>query len=133
LVKLKSIFLVDDDEGINFLNKTILKRIAAADQIFDYLDPLMAFQALTDAKQIGLLPELIFLDINMPLMDGWQFIDRMKSLKISNQTTKIILLSSSIDPADQSRADCIKEIEDFRSKPLTLDLAQNLISSLFGN
>jgi CheY-like chemotaxis protein len=65
------------------------------------------------------LPELIFIDINMPRMDGWEFIDEYKKIDLNLRNQSLVfLLTSSIDPSDLAKAKAIEEIKELRDKPI---------------
>ena len=127
---LKTIYLIDDDEGINFLNRAIITRLKLADSIVSFKDPVMAFDTLKKDIEKGSAPELILLDINMPLMDGWEFVNQYAELG-KDEASVIIMLSSSIDPADEAKAKSIRQISGFRSKPLSFDMAEEIVETYF--
>lgn len=127
---LKTIYLIDDDEGINFLNRSVISRLQLADNVVAFKDPIVAFDTLKKEIEAGTAPELILLDINMPLMDGWEFVKKYGSLG-QDEVSVIIMLSSSIDPADEAKAESIKQIAGFRSKPLSFDMAEEIVRTYF--
>ena len=77
--------------------------------------------------EVSLFPDIIFLDLNMPIMDGYQFADEFEkiSLTIRNKT-KIIILTTSLNPSDMERANKYKQIVKYINKPLTCELLQSL-------
>lgn len=123
--------LVDDDEHTNFLNKTIIRHAKFADEVRAELSASDALSYINDGKEEGDLPELIFLDINMPLMDGWDFIKKYSELSLNGSTPKVIMLTSSINPKDEQRAADIKEITGFRSKPLSHEVLEDIYDLYF--
>ena len=130
--KLRTIYLVDDDEGINFLNKAILSRLQLAEEVVAFRDPTQAIESLKTAISQGNPPELIFLDINMPLMDGWEFVESYSKIEMTSAAKPVIvMLSSSIDPADEKKANSISQISAFKSKPLTFDTAHEIVNGYF--
>jgi CheY-like chemotaxis protein len=124
--KLNCVLLVDDDEGHNYLTRLVIEEAAAARHIravwngseaIDYLAGKGAF-AENDEKYPK--PDLILLDINMPVMDGWDFIEEYRRLEDSRKSrTMIVILTTSSNPDDRERARRIPDIADFRVKPLT--------------
>ena len=66
----------------------------------------------------------------MPLMDGWEFVNQYAKLG-KDESSKIIMLSSSIDPADEAKASAIKQISGFMSKPLSFDMAEDIVKTYF--
>jgi CheY-like chemotaxis protein len=73
-------------------------------------------------------PQLIFLDLNMPVMGGWEFLDCFSRASYSdfNTTTKVVILSSTIDPEDLEKAKTYPMVIDFLSKPITLSMLDYL-------
>jgi CheY-like chemotaxis protein len=79
------------------------------------------------------LPEVIFLDLSMPIMDGWQFLDEFTSLSLKTDKTEKILIyicSSSISPHDITKAKEISSVTDFIIKPVTKDKLAEIVMSL---
>lgn len=72
------------------------------------------------------LPDLILLDLNMPIMDGWEFLEVFSELKYEKQIS-VIILTSSINPEDAERAKSYKVVKDFLSKPLTMDKLDSIL------
>jgi CheY-like chemotaxis protein len=77
-------------------------------------------------------PQLIFLDLNMPVMGGWEFLDYFSTTDYSdfNTTTKIVILSSTIDPEDLEKANKYPMVVDFLSKPITVTMLDYLLNKL---
>jgi CheY-like chemotaxis protein len=111
--KLQKVLLVDDDDIVNSINKVIIKHAKFADEIVAETCASGAIKYITDQKEADSLPELIFLDINMPEMDGWDFVDEYVKLGLKDNGPGIIMLTSSINPRDENRASLIDEITDF--------------------
>lgn len=116
----KSVMLVDDNEIDNIINEKIIEANSFADNILvfqtgqDALDYLAANQD-NEAE----LPEIVFLDINMPIMDGFQFLeDFEKFSETVLEKCKIIMLSSSISPKDIDRAASSRFVKKYLNKPL---------------
>ena len=129
--KLKRVFLIDDDESVNFLNKVIIQRKKCADEILEYQKAQEALDFLENKNDSNGTPDLIFLDINMPEMNGWEFMDRFKNLPKMSCDPVIVILTSSISPVDEQRAAGIEEVAEFRSKPLSFDILDEIIESHF--
>ncbi|HEX9979298.1 MAG TPA: response regulator [Flavobacterium sp.] len=72
-------------------------------------------------------PDLILLDLNMPVMGGWEFLDNFSKTYANFLTnTKVIVLSSTIDPSDVDKAKTYTMVIDFMSKPITVEMLENL-------
>ncbi|MBB6610739.1 response regulator [Pontibacter sp. Tf4] len=122
---LKKVMLIDDDQVNNFVCESIIKTEQFADEVISYE---LAEEALDHLKKTAAehpedFPSLIFLDINMPGMDGWSFIDEYRKLpeEVTNQCC-LFMLSSAVDRKDIISAKSIKEVKDFFSKPLSPEI-----------
>jgi CheY-like chemotaxis protein len=76
-------------------------------------------------------PELILLNINMPLMDGWEFVDRYKTLAASQKANAMVMLTTSLNPNDEKTAREHSEIAGFENKPLRKETLQKIIDRFF--
>lgn len=114
-------FLIDDDHVTNFVNTKIIKLVAPTLEVIAYTNARIALQELKQrAAAPDELPDFIFLDINMPDVDGWNFLDEFITLpQPVLDKTKVIMLTSSIDLDDIARSKTYKPVIDFLSKPLT--------------
>jgi len=127
--QLNCVLLVDDNEDDNFYHELILRETGAAQQI---QIAETGHSALDFLQQTSAAPELIFLDINMPRMNGWEFLERYKKLKIDQKANVvIIMLTTSLNPEDARRAKTIPEIDDFESKPLTPEMIKKIMKKFF--
>lgn len=111
--KIEKIIIVDDDRMQNIITEKTLLNYNPKFKITKFTNPSCAIQQLLN-KSIH--PDLIFLDINMPIIDGWEFLNELKrnELKIP-----VIMLTSSIDPEDKTRAFSFNTVKLFLSKPIT--------------
>lgn len=128
--------LIDDDDATNFIHQIIINKSNIAEQIVTALNGKQAIEILIkngeDANTENTLPSLIFLDINMPVMDGWGFIESYKGLSESiRKQVVIVMLTTSYDPDDKKRALQIPEISEFEKKPLTFDIINRLMEKHF--
>lgn len=121
------VLLVDDDVPTNFIHEVILKKTNRFKQIGSVLSATEALDYLQVSR-----PNLIFLDINMPALSGWDFIDQFRSLPLEQkENIVIIMLSTSMDPKDRQRAQIYSEIQEFVSKPISVEKVEDILVSHF--
>lgn len=131
--KLKCILLIDDDYATNYIHKRVINSAEITDNIVALESGYDALKYLeeTDFQEFP-RPEIIFLDINMPGMDGWEFLESYEQL-VESQKSKIVLvmLTTSLNPDDKNKSEHIKSIDGFRNKPLTIEILQGIIDEHF--
>jgi CheY-like chemotaxis protein len=125
------VMLVDDDDLDNFINEKILEGNLFAEKIYKNTSARAALEFLTNLSTLGdqfthIFPEVIFIDINMPMMDGFQFIENFKKNFTAMTHTKLVILTSSVYHEDRSKAEAISEDIIFLNKPLTKDLLEKI-------
>ena len=123
------IALVDDDKIFQLTASKTIKAMAITDNILQFENGEQALQYLKNhLSNPETLPDYIFLDINMPFVDGWMFLDDYASLKSSlPKTISIFMISSSIDPRDVTRAKSNTNVKDYVTKPVTRDKFMKLL------
>ena len=133
--KLNCILLVDDDEPTNFLNQMVLEELNITKHIKIAQNGKEALSYLekTDSGDENFpLPELILLDINMPAMNGWEFLQQYAQLPPRQKANVVIvMLTTSLNPDDRAKAEEISEVTGFETKPLTADAIQLLLKNYF--
>lgn len=131
--KLKSILLVDDDDPTNYLHQMLISENNLSDQINIVRTGIEAIEFLSTTKNNQYpCPDVIFLDINMPVMNGWQFLKSYRNLPEEQKANIIIImLTTSLNPDDHVRAKEIQDVREFVTKPLTLEKFQRLIKEFF--
>lgn len=115
--------IIDDDPIFIYGTKRIMKEVNFAENIVVYNNGQEAVDGLkTIINDGGLLPEVIFLDLNMPIMNGWEFLDEYKNCRhdISKKTI-VYIISSSVDPRDLERVKDYNQIDTYILKPITPD------------
>lgn len=115
------IWLVDDDEIFRTCAKIVLKEEGFVGPIQDFQDARNTLTYLAQAMKGNIArPSIILLDINMPHMNSWQFLDKYKSFPEGfRRGIKVFILTSSIDPRDMQRSLNFKEVSGYLPKPLT--------------
>lgn len=126
---LDKILCVDDDPITLMLCKMVINKASFSNEIttakngeeaIKYFDTLKT----TDSNN---KPQLIFLDLNMPVMDGWEFLDTFNTAAYSEfHDTKVIILSSTIDPEDLEKSRKYPMVIDFLSKPISKEMLEFL-------
>lgn len=124
------VMLVDDDAIHNFINERILKMNGFTKEIYAYENALKALDFLKNASALTepslKLPDLIFLDIKMSLMDGHEFLDALSQHSPAMKKIKVIVLTLSFDPEDETRSRACSQVIDYIQKPLTPEFLDNL-------
>lgn len=130
---LQCIMLVDDNKIDNFFHERVIKKNNAAKNIITKESGQEALDYITHGVDV-LQPELIFLDINMPGMNGWEFLEHYKQLPASLQTAMIVvMLTTSENPDDKARAATQGILSDFKSKPLTKEMLEEVIEKYYAD
>lgn len=116
----KDICVIDDDKIYQLIIRKMVERTEEFDAIYFFEDGIEAFESFKSIETP--LPKFILLDINMPLMDGWQFLDTLIFHRPNLlQETIIYIVTSSIAHSDREKAATYKEVSGFLSKPLSLE------------
>ncbi len=130
--KIKAVMLIDDNEIDNLINQKMIEAANMCENIYTHTGAKSAIEFLKNLEKMSdsvndFFPELIFLDIDMPLMDGFQFLDEFE--KLSNETKgkiKIVMLTSSINPQDMNKAKKYSYVKKYINKPLTQENLEKL-------
>ncbi len=116
-----NILLVDDDEINNFISVKLIKKTILNSEIVSCLNGRFAIDQLL-SRDVADLPDIIFLDINMPIMNGWEFLDEYERLNVDpERKIKIFIISSSVFSNDINKAKSYPSVVDFISKPLNME------------
>lgn len=125
--KLSSILLVDDDETTNFVNQMLLEDMAVAQRVLVANNGKEALDLIRLQSDDGYFPELILLDINMPVMDGFEFLEAYEAQAFAwKQSVTIFVLTTSTNPGDIARLN-ETPINGFLNKPLTEEKVFHLL------
>ena len=129
---IKTLTLVDDDDIFVFLTKKVIQQTNLVDLIKVFGNGLDALNFLKENKNnVDELPEIILLDLSMPIMNGWQFLEEYAKLNPTlGKKITIYICSSSISPDDIMRAKIISEVSDYIIKPITKDKLIDVIKKL---
>lgn len=131
---LDTVLLVEDDEIVNYYNEFTLKEAGFAKEIvvttngregLDYLD-----KALTGEEGYK-MPDLILLDINMPVMDGFEFLEAYEDEDFHGRAKAlVVMLTTSLHPQDQERAAAFESVSAYLYKPLLADKLKEILASI---
>jgi PAS domain S-box-containing protein len=131
--KILNVYLIDDDPVVNVISKKTIEKAGFAKRIGIYKRASAALNELrkiyeSDIKEF---PEVIFLDINMPEMNGWEFLNEFEKLcEEIKKSCKVFMLTSSIDPNDVKKSQTYESVKDFIIKPLTKEKLLDLKSKI---
>lgn len=132
---LTSVLLVDDDSTTNFLNKALLTRMDVTQQVLVAENGEQALRTLGQTclgPDSAACPQLLFLDMNMPVLNGLGFLEAYTQLPLAQQQAiVIVMLTTSLHPLDQARAEQLP-IAGFLNKPLTKEKVTALLAQHFG-
>ena len=124
-----SVLLVDDDEINNFISIKLIKKVLNNAEIMACLNGKFAIDQLMTIQETepDKMPDYILLDINMPIMNGWEFLEMYNRLNIDPaRKSKIYIISSSVFSNDINKAKSYPLVKDFISKPLNVEKIKEL-------
>ncbi len=127
MAKFTDVLLVEDDPITIMVCERIIKMTSFADKVTSCQNGKLAFDYLLSLKEQGIFPKIIFLDINMPVMNGWDFLAELEKVKSDfKELPCIYLLSSTVDPEDYRKAKSFLLVKDFISKPLSKEVLEKI-------
>jgi len=128
-----AVMLIDDNEIDNLINQRIIESSGICKYIFTHTGGKSAIEFLRNAEKIAeagntnMMPEIIFLDIDMPLMDGFQFLDEFENLTDRTKGfCRIIMLTSSINSRDVKKSKKYDNVKEYINKPLSKESLKGL-------
>jgi CheY-like chemotaxis protein len=136
--KLNCMLLVDDDESHNYFSQLVIEENAVTKHVrtawngseaIDYVTHRGKFKENGDTYPN---PDLILLDLNMPLMNGWEFMEEYQKLdEARKRDIMIVILTTSENPDDREKARRIQGIADYKNKPLTAEILEEIVQKYF--
>ena len=125
--RIKCVLLIDDDEDDNYFHSLVLKKTGIIDEVRIAEN---ATEAISLLRAEDFNPELIFLDINMPGINGWELLDKFDT-DIRHINSVIVMLTTSMSPADKKRAENSERIYRFETKPLNRAKIRAILAAVF--
>ena len=126
--KLKCILLIDDDEATNYINQLIIAR-AGVKEVVATENGREALLFLNEYEQEGHV-DLILLDLNMPIMNGWEFLEAYHALPINRNTKIFILLSTDLEPVQKEQLIAYPSVNGFIEKPFSKASFSQLLNDI---
>ncbi|MBU2948530.1 response regulator [Zobellia uliginosa] len=132
VTKIKSVCIIDDDPIFIYGTKRIMNEVDFTEEIVVYNDGQQAIEGLKAMTAKGEeLPSMIFLDINMPIMNGWEFLDEFVQMPNNNSEEIIIyIISSSVDPRDIAKIQEYEIVNNYILKPISINDLHNILQNI---
>ncbi|PIB27248.1 transcriptional regulator [Maribacter sp. 4U21] len=131
--KIESCCIIDDDPIFIYGTKRIMKEIEFCENIIVFNNGQEALDGIMEISQSAMkIPQVIFLDLNMPIMNGWEFLDEFIKIPNSNlEKTIVYIISSSVDPRDLEKVKDYKQrVNNYILKPITPNDLESVLGAL---
>jgi len=132
MTKLDLVCVIDDDLIYSIAVKHIINRSAISENVVFFKNGQTALDFFEkNLEKLDLLPDLILLDLNMPVLDGWQFLDKYEPLiDTIEKVIPVYIVSSSIDDEEHRKAESFKSVKNFITKPITIAQLHQIIEEI---
>ena len=129
--KIKLTYLIDDDEIYIFTAKKLINKTDFSEEVKFFYNGKEALRAIkSKLYNEEELPDVILLDLNMPIMDGWQFLDEFIRIK-TKKTISVYIVSSSVNPVDLERAKTYNMVSNYIVKPISREKLYSITEEVF--
>jgi CheY-like chemotaxis protein len=124
---MSTVFIIDDDPIHQRIAQIMIEKHQLFDTYSSYTDASKAIDFLKlNSHQLDVLPDVILLDLNMPVFDGWDFLDRYEPIEpLLKKSINVYIVTSSVDEKDKAKAQTYSFVKGFISKPLSPDVIRN--------
>jgi CheY-like chemotaxis protein len=131
MTPLHTVLLIDDNHADNYFHRTLIEESGLAKEVKEFHLAEQALEFLREGSISG--ASLIFLDINMPRMNGFEFLEAFGNLNLAteNETNIIVMLTASLNPLDEAKAATIPQVARFINKPLNPSLLLEIVKTHF--
>ena len=131
--QIQCIMLVDDDPDDNYLHQLVISEWGKCDAVRVAENGPQALTYLNNPSAPGYIrPEFILLDINMPGMNGFEFLEEYHQLADNLKSNVVVMmLTTSLNPSDEHRAGQFDEVTGYRNKPLTKAMLDDVLTGHF--
>ena len=130
------VMLVDDDESTNELHELVLEEEGCTERIivFEYAEKALNYLSGKTSNRLYAKPDIVFLDLNMPRMNGWEFLDEYQKLPAELTAGIVVcLLTTSLNPDDKVRGEKHTQLSGYYSKPLTRAIINEVLGRHFAD
>ncbi|MEJ6981309.1 response regulator [Pedobacter sp. P351] len=121
---MKTVLVIDDIEISTFIVRKLINQVSPETTVYECNDPVKGLEMISKIN-----PDFIFLDLNMPLMDGWQFLDKMQKKDLDH---KVVILTSSTSSDDHGESYNFPNVYSFLVKPLKPSDISTLLQTIPG-
>lgn len=131
--KVNSAFIIDDDDIFIYGTRRVMQELNFCENISVFKNGQEAIDGIKEHIKLGKeLPDIILLDINMPIMNGWDFLEELAQTPNLNKNKVLLyLISSSVDPVDIDRAKKIELVTNYFIKPITPKQVKEILKEFF--
>ncbi|HOY96114.1 MAG TPA: response regulator [Catalimonadaceae bacterium] len=131
--KIRTVLLIDDSDFDNLFHERVIRKSELVENVIIKTSGIDALEYLIENQRLNRTsPDIIFLDINMPGMNGWEFIEQYQKLEeTSKSRVVLVMLTTSENPKDLSKAREYPAISDYKIKPLSKPVLEEVINHYF--